>query len=657
MASFTGSFTAANQASSSLRVKPGELASYVLSGTFSATMIFQQSLDLQSWKTLSTHTGTIDLTFQNGNPTPVYVRFFCTAYTSGTVSWEVSDDSGDPIQESFDEDGVRTFYTDDQGYFRAFGFKDFAGNSISGAAGALLGPAGLVDNTLVRMDGTGGQQTQGTGVVVDDSNNVSSINNLTINALATLGASGFSGTHVLNGNEIQCLASTSGGQFLFTRGTAAGSIALNGGTTAANGSTIFLHGSGHANASIIQFQNNGTVNGFIAANGTWNLGSTGSVRSHVINGLDITFLQNSSSGEFSIYGGQAAGTLALYGNNAGAAGRVVLYGNSHATKANQTEFYNGTLLTGSITGLGAWTLLDQLTVGGDGQTSRITVGGLSTDFGEIVLNGNGELSATATLTLKANNGDGNYVFNNLGIISNQNIYMSSESSADPGAAVFGYLGAQNLGASPSARTGTRFNGAFIREVVRIGEGNSNGHLIVGDIAGGGGTFSAKQAELIDPLRSSDDSTVVQSTANASTTITCTAGSGMVALTRIVGVGDRIALSSAPSTFARVVALTDTVITTDVALGDGSTQNIAVAPRVVWITDLTGAELLTVNDEGKFNIGVSGTTQTHRLNSATVTADTEVLTLTNGPVGTAGNPDLYLRLNINGTNYAIPAWAV
>lgn len=57
------------------------------------------------------------------------------------------------------------------------------------------------------------------------------------------------------------------------------------------------------------------------------------------------------------------------------------------------------------------------------------------------------------------------------------------------------------------------------------------------------------------------------------------------------------------------------------------------------------------------IGASGdTTAIHAIRGALQTPAAGVLTLTNGPGAATGNPAVYLTLNINGTNYAIPAWA-
>lgn len=67
--------------------------------------------------------------------------------------------------------------------------------------------------------------------------------------------------------------------------------------------------------------------------------------------------------------------------------------------------------------------------------------------------------------------------------------------------------------------------------------------------------------------------------------------------------------------------------------------------------------VTVSAAGTVTIGTSGGSQTHQINGATVSSGSDTLTFTNGPSGTAGNPDIYLKLNINGTDYVFPGFAV
>lgn len=73
-------------------------------------------------------------------------------------------------------------------------------------------PASSTDNALPRYDGTTGVFLQNSGVIVDDSNNMSGIGNLTVSGTGTftgsLTASNLSGTNT--GDEVQATTSTAG---------------------------------------------------------------------------------------------------------------------------------------------------------------------------------------------------------------------------------------------------------------------------------------------------------------------------------------------------------------------------------------------------------------------------------------------------------------
>jgi hypothetical protein len=86
-----------------------------------------------------------------------------------------------------------------------------------------------------------------------------------------------------------------------------------------------------------------------------------------------------------------------------------------------------------------------------------------------------------------------------------------------------------------------------------------------------------------------------------------------------------------------------------------TSSHGTAGQINFLT--AGSTRGIVDENGKWTIGASGGTQIHRINGATVSAGSDLLTFTNGPTGTAGNPDIYLELNISGTNYVFPGFAV
>ena len=91
------------------------------------------------------------------------------------------------------------------------------------------------------------------------------------------------------------------------------------------------------------------------------------------------------------------------------------------------------------------------------------------------------------------------------------------------------------------------------------------------------------------------------TANATTAII---GSGTSFLSTI-GIGDRISLSSAASTYATVTAITDdTHLTVSAALGNGTSQTINVKHSIARFDSSTPATKFVVNDLGYVGIGTS-----------------------------------------------------
>lgn len=92
--------------------------------------------------------------------------------------------------------------------------------------------------------------------------------------------------------------------------------------------------------------------------------------------------------------------------------------------------------------------------------------------------------------------------------------------------------------------------------------------------------------------------------------------------------------------------------------NSTTQTLYVSDSLVFqVAKVAGAiNAGGIDSAGIWTIGAASGTQIHVINGATYTAGTDVLTLTNGPTGSVGNPDIYLKVNINGTNYAVPGWA-
>lgn len=94
------------------------------------------------------------------------------------------------------------------------------------------------------------------------------------------------------------------------------------------------------------------------------------------------------------------------------------------------------------------------------------------------------------------------------------------------------------------------------------------------------------------------------TANASTTITHGSGTGFATdFRRTVGIGDRIALSSATSTYSTVTAIgAADSLTVDFALGDGSSQTINLKHCIQRWDDSSGNVKAVINDQGRVALG-------------------------------------------------------
>ena len=60
-----------------------------------------------------------------------------------------------------------------------------------------------------------------------------------------------------------------------------------------------------------------------------------------------------------------------------------------------------------------------------------------------------------------------------------------------------------------------------------------------------------------------------------------------------------------------------------------------------------------NQAGKATVGLA--TQILRINSTTTAAGAATATMTNAPAGAAGNPDIWLNLDFNGTAVVVPGW--
>lgn len=84
------------------------------------------------------------------------------------------------------------------------------------------------------------------------------------------------------------------------------------------------------------------------------------------------------------------------------------------------------------------------------------------------------------------------------------------------------------------------------------------------------------------------------------------------------------------------------------------SNLTTTSDIVQFLDNTTVAF-SVADGGIVKLGATSATPQHIVNSALGTNASDVLTLTNGPAGTAGNPVGYLMWTINGSTRYIPFW--
>ena len=80
-----------------------------------------------------------------------------------------------------------------------------------GGNGDVNGPGSSTDNALVRFDGTTGLQIQNSGIIIDDSNNITGVNSLTANPSSNVSSLVLTGTNVTSNNLAYFNANNSSG--------------------------------------------------------------------------------------------------------------------------------------------------------------------------------------------------------------------------------------------------------------------------------------------------------------------------------------------------------------------------------------------------------------------------------------------------------------
>lgn len=199
--------------------------------------------------------------------------------------------------------------------------------------------------------------------------------------LWTLGSTATTVTHLMEGsinvkNQVSVgndlMLGGDGGadtRYQIFMGATAAELSLSGSTGQSAGAVLRLFGSAHSTPNIMRFCTGTTIQGSKSSAGLWTLGSTASTVTHAINGsLSLTDSLNvgndlkigndaTSATRYQIFNGVPDGELSISGSTGQSDGAVLrLFGGSHATLADVAQFCNGTIVQGSKSAVGLWTL-------------------------------------------------------------------------------------------------------------------------------------------------------------------------------------------------------------------------------------------------------------------------------------------------------------
>jgi hypothetical protein len=248
--------------------------------------------------------------------------------------------------------------------------------SIPPGAGDVIGPAASTDNAIARYDGTTGKFIQNSGVIIDDSANISTTgtyNKVTITppisgATLTLSdgssfiLSGGTSTTVVTTGTTNVTLPTSG-----TLATLAGTETLTNKTINGANNTITNVSLATGVTGTLPTSNGGTgaagsLTGYVYGNGTSAMTASTTIPNTAITGLGTMSVQNAAS--VAITGGTATLTTATLTN-----------GTISATPSGSTDIVNKAYVDSVAEGLKIKTSVEYAT------TANITLSGLGTQAG------------------------------------------------------------------------------------------------------------------------------------------------------------------------------------------------------------------------------------------------------------------------------------
>ena len=280
-----------------------------------------------------------------------------------------------------------------------------------GGSGDVVGPASAIDNTIARFDSTTGKLIQGSGVVIDDSNNITTAGDIAVNG----GDLTSSATTFNLLNSTVTTLNVGGAATTLEIGAATGTTSINnalivdGSTTLGDSSvdTVTINGTTTFAGSSVTTTFNGdiAVNGgdFTSSAATFNLLNSGVTTLNIGGGASTATNIGHASGLTTI-----AGDLKVAGNNIRSSGgsaainlsgtNVTVYGDLEVAGDDILSF--GGVSAIKLNGSGNVAISGDLTVTGNnikasGGTTAISLSGADvTIAGDLAVNG-GDLTTTA----------------------------------------------------------------------------------------------------------------------------------------------------------------------------------------------------------------------------------------------------------------------
>jgi trimeric autotransporter adhesin len=420
--------------------------------------------------------------------------------------------------------------------------------------------------------------------------------------------------------EIRSSLNTLNNQFI---GKGSGGSNTTGSYNTANGYvSLQSNTTGNYNtANGFQSLQSNTTGDYNTANGAQSLLFNTTGRRNTANGYAT--LYSNTTGIFNTASGNSTLESNTTGSNNTGNGYITLEanttGNFNTANGSQSLYFSGKIITAGtfITGV-SYTIITA------GTTDFVALGAANNNVGTVFTT-NGAGSGTGTASANSNNNTA-YGANSGMFLTNGSTILSAPSNSlfigyDTRASADGLTNENVIG------YGAIGNGS---NSVTLGNTSITKTLLNGNV-GIGSTTKLSRLTVTAPA----DTTNIggTTTANASTTVV---GSGTT-FTTSLGIGDRISLSSASSTYATVTAIaSNTSLTVSAVLGDGTSQTINKKASIFRLDDSSNATKFVVNDLGLVGIGITAPTAILNIKAGSNVVNGAPLKLTSGALTTGAN---------------------